>query len=229
MKSNLVLDWASHKAARYACQNWHYTGVMPPAGCKIGVWENGQFIGVVLFGFGAGASTRGTRYGLKRKGDVAELVRVALREHQAPVSRIIKIALKMLKESSPNIRLVISFADEMGAGHHGGIYQAGNWVYAGTFEGDGGFQIHGKPVHSKTVHSRGWKQSVEWLRDHVDPECKKLPTRKHRYLMPMDKEMRDVVASMAQPYPKRVKQAASIDQMSGRRGSTDPHAPKTGT
>jgi hypothetical protein len=217
-------DWATSEAAQYACKHWHYTGVMPNAQAKIGVWEDDKFIGVVLFGIGAGNSTNGKKYGLARQGEVAELVRVALREHRTPVSRIVKIAVKMMAKSNPGIRLVISFADEMGQGHLGTIYQAGNWIYSGTFEGDGGFLVHGKIMHSKTVHSRGWKQQVEWLRQNIDPHTKKMPTRKHRYLMPLDAAMRKRIAPLAKPYPKRAKQAMA-GPPAQRRGSADLHAP----
>jgi len=206
---DLKIDWATHEAAKYACEKWHYSKSIPSAQCKIGVWEDGKFIGVVLFGIGAGNSTSGIRYGLNKKGDVAELVRVALRSHKTPVSKIIKIALVMMKKQNPGIRLVISFADNMGQGHVGGIYQAGNWIYAGAFDGDGGFVIHGKIVHSRTVGSRGWKQSVEWIQKNIDPKCRKAETYKHRYLMPLDDEMRKRIAPLAQPYPKRVKKQDS--------------------
>lgn len=209
MVVSLKLDWASSEAAKYACQKFHYSGSMPSTQCRIGVWENDKFIGVVLFGIGAGNSTNGIKYGLKKQEEVAELVRVALTKHETPVSRIIKIALQMMKKRNPGIRLVISFADEMAQNHHGGIYQAGNWIYNGVFDGDGGFVINGKVVHSKTVNSRGWKQQVEWLRKNVDPNCTKSPTRKHRYLMPMDDEMKVRIAPLAKPYPKRAKKQDS--------------------
>lgn len=225
MSSSLKLEWATHKAAKYACTHWHYSRSMPSAQCKVGVWENDKFIGVVLFGIGAGASTNGSRYGLSAHRDVAELVRVALKPHDAPVSKIVSIALRMMKKANPGIRIVISFADEMGQGHIGGIYQAGNWIYAGAFEGDGGFIIHGKPVHTRTVTSRqGWKASLGWLRKYVDPNATKNKTKKHRYLMPMDSEMRQRLQQFSKPYPKRSKQAMA-GPPAQRRGGTDPNAP----
>ena len=50
----LKLDWATHEAATYAVEHWHYSHTMPKSKLvKIGVWEDGKFIGVVLFGVGA--------------------------------------------------------------------------------------------------------------------------------------------------------------------------------
>lgn len=222
---NLRLDWASHEAAKYACENWHYTKSMPSAGVKIGVWEDNEFIGVVLYGVGAGNVTNGKQYGLARSHEMAELMRVALRDHKTPVSKIIKISLKMLKKQSPGLRLIVSFADEMFAGHIGGIYQAGNWVYTGTFQGDCGYLIKGKRVHNKTVHSNGWKQNLEWLKKHIDPKCTELKTLKHRYLMPLDDQIRLRIQPLSKPYPKRPKEHEPDTLGSSGRCDSDPDAP----
>jgi hypothetical protein len=122
-KPVLKIDWATHEAAKYACENWHYTKTIPVFKLvKIGVWENKKFIGVVLFGLGASA-TLSNQFNLDRT-EVCELVRVALDKHQSQVSRIIRLALVFLKKRCPKIKVVVSFAD-MNQGHHGGIYQAG--------------------------------------------------------------------------------------------------------
>jgi hypothetical protein len=52
---------------------------------------------------------------------------------------------------------------------------------------------------------------------------------KHRYLMPLDDDMRARILPLAKPYPKRAKQAMTDDQSAQRQGSTDPHAPKAST
>lgn len=202
-KVDLKLDWCSYEAAKYAVEKWHYSRVMPSCGANIGVWEEGKFVGAVCFGVGAANVTRGEKYGLARSHEIAELMRVALTKHKTPTSRIITIACKMLKKQSPGLRMLISFADEMRCGHHGGIYQAAGWLYAGVFDGDVGFVIKGKTWHSKSVHSAGWKQTVEWLRKHVDPNCVKAKTKKHRYLFPLDVDIAQRIEPLRKPYPKR--------------------------
>lgn len=206
-KADLRIDWASHDAARYAVETWHYSRRMPKSKlAKVGAWEDGRFIGVVIFGVGGGNSTRGDRYGLEPAGDVAELVRVALREHVTPVSRILAISLKFLVKHCPGLRMIISFADTS-QGHHGGIYQAGNWIYTGVTEGDREFHVKGEILHPRTIHLRGWRQVESWLRQNVDPLARLVKTPgKHRYLMPLDDEMRAKIAPLAKPYPKRVKE-----------------------
>ena len=225
-KADLRIDWATHAAAKYACENWHYSQRMPKSKLsKVGVWENGEFIGVVIFGVGGGNSTRGDKYGLRKAGDVCELVRVALRDHVAPVSQIVAVALRFLRKSNPKLRLVISFADTV-QGHHGGIYQAGNWIYTGLTEGDREFHVKGEIIHPRTIHLRGWRQVESWLRENVDPDARLVKTPgKHRYLMPLDAAMRVQIQPLSKPYPKRVKQAMAGVQPEQRRGSTDPHAP----
>jgi hypothetical protein len=225
-KADLRIDWATHAAAKHAVENWHYSERMPKSKLvKIGAWESDRFIGVVIFGVGGGNSTHGGKYGLNPAGDVCELVRVALRDHVTPVSKIVAIALRFLKKSNPSLRMVVSFADTS-QGHHGGIYQAGNWVYTGLTEGDREFHVKGEIFHPRTIHLRGWRQVESWLRENVDPFARLVKTPgKHRYLMPLDDAMREQIAPLAKPYPKRVKQATTGDQPAGRQGSTDPHAP----
>ena len=46
----LKLDYASYEATKYACVNFHYSKTVPAGKLiKIGVWEHGKFIGVVLY------------------------------------------------------------------------------------------------------------------------------------------------------------------------------------
>jgi hypothetical protein len=225
-RPELRLDGADGRAAKFACERWHYTGSLPSAGVRIGVWEGGQFAGVILFGIGAGRSTDGRKYGLASAYEVAELVRVALKPgHVHPVSRCVAIAIRMLRRQSPKLRLLISFADPA-QGHHGGVYQAGGWVYAGTTPTDRVFIVRGERRHPKTIHSNGWRQNVEWLRAHVDPNarCETTPG-KHRYLMPLDDEMRSRVAPLARPYPKRPKGGPLPAPPARGRFNSDPVAP----
>lgn len=191
VKSELRIDWASHQAARHAVETWHYSRCMPVGKLvKVGAWEDGKFIGVVIFGRGANHNMAGS-YGLKQD-QACELVRVALREHHAPVSRIIRIALSFLKKQSPKLELIISYADK-DQGHHGGIYQAGGWIYKGLSSSALKIWHQGKWKHKKTVDDAGIDQSL--LR-------KKRVQGKHTYLMPLTKAMKKQLAPLAKPYPK---------------------------
>ena len=200
----LKLDWCSAKAARFACETWHYSESLPASGVKIGVWEGDRFVGAVVYGLGSGNATRGERYGLSATHDVAELMRVALapqRRRAHPTSRVVAISMKLIERQSPDLKMLISFADYAGQGHTGTIYQATNWYYLGTSEGYAGFRINGETMHNRTVGANGWKQSLDWLRAHVDPNAERIKSVKHRYAYPLTDSVRETLEDMAQPYP----------------------------
>lgn len=206
-KVELRIDWATHEAASYACKNWHYSKCLPVGKLvKIGAWENGKFVGVVLFGRGANKSL-GAPYGLTQI-ESCELVRIALTKHSTPVSRIMSLALKFLKKANDSIRLVVSFADTE-QGHHGGIYQATNWVYDGLTLSADEYIYNGK-----RWHGRAFRKSHGSHLNYIDKGLKVVKgAQKHRYLMPLDKEMKDCIMKLSKPYPKRVTRATSSDQL----------------
>jgi len=206
-KVNLKIDWASHEAAKYACTNWHYSKCLPVGKLvKIGAWENNKFIGVVVFGRGANKSL-GEPYKLDQT-ECCELVRIALTDHKTPVSRIMSIAIKLLKNIHKQIKLVISFADSE-QNHHGGIYQATNWVYVGKTNSADEYLYKGK-----RWHGRAFRKSFGSHLNYMNKGLEIVQgSQKHRYLMPLDDNMRKQVQQLAKPYPKRMKQAMvdSID------------------
>lgn len=151
----LKLDFCTFKTAKYAVENWHYSKQMPAGKLiKIGVWEQDKFIGAVIFGRGANNNLH--KHFKLQVTEVCELVRVALREHETPVTRIVAVALKMLKKSNPGIKLVASYADITNQGHKGTIYIAGNWKYHGVKKTTKSayYRINGRLMHGRTVRSK---------------------------------------------------------------------------
>ena len=202
MKPNLKIDWASHEAAKFACVNWHYSKkIAVNKLLKIGVWENDKFIGVIIFGVGASAVLH-RQFSLKQT-EVCELVRVALKEHKTPVSRMISIALRFLRSNAPLLRVVVSFADP-NEGHHGGIYQATNWIYTGK-----------SAVTTEYFYNGDWRHVTDVYKRLTGESIKKLPSRKkpgkYRYVMPLDAAMREQIAPLAKPYPKRTTRGKEQD------------------
>jgi len=200
-KPVLRIDWATHEAAKYACEKWHYSRVIPKSKlAKFGVWEDGEFIGVVIFGVGV------TRNLVKQYGLVpeqgCELVRVALKAHFSPVSRIVAICVRILRASFPGLRMCVSFADPK-QGHHGGIYQAGGWIFSGNSPATNEYLYKGK-----LWHARSFLRSHKGMERHPDVQVIKCAP-KHRYLLPLDAAMREKITPLAKPYPKRVKKQDS--------------------
>jgi len=207
-KADLRIDWATHAAAKYACKNWHYSKSVPvPPLVKVGVWENGKFAGCVIFSRGATPSLL-RPFGLTQV-EGCELTRIALTDHKSPVSRIVRLAILFLKKNSPELRLMVSFADP-NEGHHGGIYQAGNWIYSGMSSPSNEYiGPDGKRWHARMVKKKGWTTVQGVRRKVLTPDQCKLVKKpgKHRYLMPLDAEMRAQIEPLAKPYPKRDKHA----------------------
>ena len=227
-KADLKVDWATHAAAKYACENWHYSNSVPvPPLVKIGVWERGKFIGVVIFSRGATPSLL-KPFGLTQT-EGCELTRIALTSHKAPVSRVVRLAVQFLKRNSPELRLVVSFADPS-EGHHGGVYQAGNWIYSGQSSPSTEYiGPDGKRWHARMVKKKGWTTCQGVRRKTLTPDqCTTIKKPgKHRYLMPLDAEMRERVLPLSKPYPKRDKQAMAENPSAQRQCNADRHAPSS--
>mgnify|MGYP007071584556 CR=1 FL=1 len=191
-KVDLKLDWCSYEAAKYAVEHWHYSKSLPASkNVYVGVWEDNQFIGCVIFGRGANNNMH-KPFNLEMI-ECVELVRVALKEHKTPVSKIVSISLKMLKKQSNGVRLIVSYADPA-QNHAGGIYQAGNWIYAGAVPCTPKYLVRGKWVHARQANSL--------LGSTVGLERKPVPD-KHKYLFPLDDAMRKQIEPLRKPYPKR--------------------------
>lgn len=203
-RPKLRVDYCSFEAARYAVEQWHYSHRLPPPPHNpMGVWEDGRFIGAVVFARGASSNLL-KPYGLSIY-EGAELVRVALTKHETPVSRIVAIALRLLKAKNPKFRLVVSFADPS-HGHVGGIYKAGGWVYAGKMPSTREFiDKNGRRWHGRMISATGRSKVFGKYRNVLkasDCTAIKVPG-KYRYLMPLDDDMRESVKPLSLPYPAR--------------------------
>jgi len=206
---SLRLDFCSHQAAKHAVLRWHYSRKMPASKLvRIGVWEAGKFLGVILYGVGANRHLA-RPFGLETT-EGCELVRVALAPgRKSPTSKCLAISLRLLQRQSPGLRLVVSYAD-MKEGHLGTIYQATNWLFVGSSK-QSYLKVRGKIEHPRSLYDRfGPKgQSVPWLQAHVDPRAQRVAMpAKLKYVWPLDRTLRPQLASIAQPYPKR---AGSIE------------------
>lgn len=196
--SKLLIAPVGFKAAKFACLNYHYSKSVPAGKLvKFGVWEDNKFIGAVIFSRGAN-NRIGHPYKLSQT-EICELTRVALKEHRAPVTRIIAICLKLLKKTNPGLKLVLSYAD-IDQDHTGVIYKAGNWLYAGkTLENkaDGSKILFGKRVHGRTISSRYGTKNTEWLRKNVDPNVTDHVTKgKHKYLYVLDNSIKNDIINL---------------------------------
>lgn len=199
---------AKPEATRYACKIFHYAKAVPVCQYVYNVWnDEDEWCGVIVYGGGANPQIA-MPYD-KWLGQVIELERVALNGKQGhgKTSEAVAMTIRAIKKEAPWVDLLVSYAD-IDQDHVGVLYQATNWIYEGirNVGSRGAFIIHGKKMHTKSVASKGWKQSLLWLRENVDPTTEEFITKgKHKYLYPMNKRMRKRVKALAQDYVKKEK------------------------
>lgn len=187
------LEIASNKAIKYACINFHYAKAVPTYSIGYSVFnDNNEWCGVVLFGGGASVNMP-TKFNL-RSGQYLELNRMALNGKQSSTSKVLSIAIKLIKKECPTVRMLFSYADK-GQEHKGIIYQATNWFYIENIESSGTeYLLNGIWKHDRGRYTWG-----------VD--FKKLPKRKkagkHKYIYPLDKTLLPLCNSLKKPYPKQ--------------------------
>lgn len=120
------------------------------------------------------------------------------------LSEFLAATLRILK--AEGVPVVMSWADPE-QGHHGGIYQATNWVY--TEQKAGGNRTFvtetGQHIHPRTVYARFGTQSVPAVLALNPGWSAFLPKTKHRYLMPLNIRKNKALAMLKTrelPYPK---------------------------
>lgn len=213
----VILTKATVQDIKYACTHFHYAKCTPPHQYAYSVYNcDNEWCGCIIF-------SPGSCYRIAcpfdlNNGQVCELVRVALNGKQNCTSECVAAALKRLRQDAPQIKIVVSFADQ-NQGHLGIIYQATNWIYLGdthqldTSNKNGHkpdfYVINGIKMHPRSVYSKGWKQNLQWLRENVDPNAnaiKGLP--KFKYIYVFDKKLRKKWSEKSRSYPKTVKKFA---------------------
>ena len=199
----ITLKRATPEAVRYACLNFHYAKAVPSSSYAYNVYNDGVWCGCIVYGGGANHYIAAP-FGMKN-GEVFELVRVALNGKQTCTSECVAASLRQLHKDAPQLKIIVSYADA-DQEHYGIIYQATNWIYLGlTDKGDtSAFIVCGKRMHRKSLHSHGWVQNEQWLREHIDPNAKALVTKgKRKYIFVFDKRLRKEWQKKALPYPKK--------------------------
>lgn len=136
--------------------------------------------------------------------DALELSRLVRREDfDKPISQFVAWSLRWLKANTA-APFVLSYADST-QGHHGGIYQACNFLYVGpTTSGHIGYNCpEGSFVHRRTCNSRfGTGGAVEMAR--IKPDWMPVYGKpKHLYIFPLRKKWKPADHGFtSHPYPK---------------------------
>lgn len=181
---------ATPEQVRLACLRYHYARSIPSSQVAYSCFEDDTFIGVIIFGSGAN-NNLAKNYRLVQ-GQILELVRVALNGKQkSPTSKFVALALRLIKKHKPLVKLIVSYADTK-QGHSGTIYQATNWIYTGVSISESAIDPEdGKVKHTRSLHSKyGSIKGFARVKDKP----------KHRYLYPLDTNLRQELESKAVPF-----------------------------
>jgi hypothetical protein len=223
-RPDLRLDFVGRSAVEFACHRWHYSKSVPASKMvAVGACESERYVGCVTFSRGA-SSEIGSPFGLEQD-EVCELTRVALGPHVARTSRIVAIAMRLLRRQSPGLRLIVSYADPEQRGpsgdpHLGVLYQALSFQFIGCTNRESLIRLNGRLFHPRTVTSRYATRAIDWLRQHVAEDAAHVRTApKFRYAMALDPAMRAQLAPRVQPYPKNASKVLVSGTPDSRRGS----------
>lgn len=189
-------------------ERYHYSGRVPANLQCVGTWhrdgglfgDQGEAIAACFF------SIPPTRW----SEDVLELSRlVRVPDAVVSLTGLIAATVRFLARDSAD--LLVSFADAT-QGHHGGIYQAASWAYAGQRErNNDGILMDGVFLPGRSCNSKWGTRSPDKLRDRfpdhsIEPHYDE---GKHLYWRALNKAGRQKaerlqLASLPYPKPNRV-------------------------
>ena len=118
----------SYQETKHLILNVHYAKRMPSISYAFGLFEDGEFVGLVTYGTPASPSLCKGIMGEDYKSQVLELNRLVLINNKKnEASYLVSQSFKLL----PKPRCIVSYADTQ-QGHAGCIYQACNFLFTGT-------------------------------------------------------------------------------------------------
>lgn len=179
------------EAAHAFMQLHHYLGDVPAAA-------------TFCYGNGRSVAAYGPVHAPKMPKDYIELRRLAS-DGTDILSRFLAQTLRALK--AEGVPAVLTWADPA-AGHHGGIYQATNWIY--TEPRSYSWNSHyRRPDGTVVDHRKAYElfgSSAKKVVLEREPTWEAfLPPMKYRYLMPLNVSVEEAVVatrSLVRPYPK---------------------------
>lgn len=233
---DIVVKPITAQAANKLVKAIHYSSkIVPNSQLHLGVFLEGRLEGAMQFGPPINKKgTIGIVADTKWSG-MLELNRMAFSDRlpRNSESRAMAIAFKIIKKKYPHIEWIVSFSDATQCGD-GTIYRAAGFVLTDIRKSDAlrvnpetGEVMHVIQAHHKMISKefRSWKPTEGYQLRYVyflNPSARERLTVP---VIPFNK-IDEMGAGMYRG-KARVKQATTGDQPAGRRGSTDPHAPKT--
>lgn len=201
--SRVILREVSKETAKNMIIKYHYSHKWTLCRISYGIYykldkdcdffkeKEEKLIGVVVYGQPVGRSAAQSISDIVKISEVFELTRLFIHDQYGRniESYCVAQSLKMVKRDFPQLKVVISYADNE-AGHRGGIYQATNFLYQGNSTlallPNHSISLVGPPykwMHSRTVSSIYGSHNVEHLKKKINHTFyRKRESSKHRYI-----------------------------------------------
>ena len=208
---DLQMKVVPSETAKSFISHYHYSKTCSNVVVAIGEYVGIELVNCIVFNYCAG---REMAQQVMQGGDTTNTLELARMVSLEPKpknleSYCIARALNWLKINMPNIKIVISYADNT-VGHHGYCYQASGFTYYGQSRPVKEHYIDGKRVHERVLNSRYGSGSVEHCRKLLgDRYVMKINTKtKSRYykIIAQDKrelkEIKKKILVESLPYPK---------------------------
>lgn len=179
-------DYEVRQIKRADCSEFilgiHYAKRWPSISFAFGLFKGEDLVGVCTYGTPSSAPLRRGVAGDEFAALVLELNRLCLRDNiKNEASFLVAASLKMI----PKCRIVVSFADSS-QGHHGGVYQASNFLFCGMSAKRTDWKVRGKEhLHGQTIADefRGFENRAQAMRDKYGDDFYLAPRpRKFRYV-----------------------------------------------
>lgn len=120
------------KRARPFFREWHYSGGLGNAAMIWGLLDADDLIAAIAYAVPCSNAARSALFGAEHMDRVYDLQRMARSDRcDVPMSRFLAMSRAALLSHRPLTRGLTAFADST-EGHHGGVYQADNWLFTGT-------------------------------------------------------------------------------------------------
>ena len=209
--NELTLKVINEETATKFIEKYHYSGQSPSPTIAFGHYYKDYLVNVILYKSPTG---RLMAQQVMEGGDshnTWELIRMVSYEPKPKnlESKCIANTFKYIKKAFPNIKIIISYADN-NMGHHGYVYQASNFYYYGQSRPDKEWYIDGKRVHTRTVVSEYGTMSVDYVRSLIGDRLQivdQIETKsRYFYVIAQDKRDKKEILKKIQvdilPYPK---------------------------
>lgn len=209
---HLFVENARFDEALEFVRTFHYLGTLPSSSrTNFAVRVEGRIEALASYG---------PCHAPRLPQDMLELRRLVKRPGSTvPLSKFLSATLRLLKATG--VPGVLTWADPK-AGHHGGIYQATNWIYnePNSYNWNSHFITDtGAVVDHREAFKRFGTSSKKKVLEMNPTWSSFLPVMKYRYLMPLNVDKETLITKLNArelPYPKPAKDGAREKRIPGK-------------